>query len=82
MLNIWLIKTNEAVAAFVTSLGRLHLYKELEKLDKPVFYSDTYSIIFISRPEEYEPELGNYFGHIEDGFIEEFLSAGPKNYDY
>ena len=80
------IKTNVAVAAFVTAQGRLHLYNEIEKLDKRVLYCDTDSIIFISRPGEYEPELGNYLGQftneIEDGYIEEFVSAGPKNYAY
>ena len=49
-------------------------------------YCDTDSIIFISRPGEYEPKLGNYLGQftneIDDGFIEEFVSAGPKNYAY
>ena len=80
------IKTNVAVAAFVTAQGRLHLYNEMEKLDKRVLYCDTDSIIFISRPGEYEPELGNYLGQftneIEDGYIKEFVSAGPKNYAY
>ena len=50
-------------------------------------YCDTDSIIYISRPEEYEPELGNYLGQftneIKDGLhIEEFVTAGPKNYAY
>ena len=80
------VKTNVAVAAFVTAQGRLHLYKELEKLDKRVLYCDTDSIIYISRPGEYEPELGNYLGQftneIDEGYIEEFVSAGPKNYAY
>ena len=35
------IKTNVAVAAFVTSQARLHLYKEYEKIEKRVLYSDT-----------------------------------------
>ena len=41
---------------------------------------------YVSRPGEYEPELGNYLGkftnEIYEGFIEEFVSAGPKNYAY
>ena len=49
-------------------------------------YCDTDSIIYVSRPEEYEPVLGNYLGQftneIDDGYIEEFVSAGPKNYAY
>ena len=80
------IKTNVAVAAFVTSQARLHLYKELEKINTRVLYCDTDSIIYISRPGEYEPKLGNYLGQftneIDEGYIEEFVSAGPKNYAY
>jgi hypothetical protein len=80
------VKTNVAVAAFVTAQARLHLYKELEKIDKRVLYCDTDSIIYVSRPEEYEPVLGNYLGQftneIDDGYIDEFVSAGPKNYAY
>ena len=61
-------------------------YKELEKIDRRVLY-DTDSIIYISRPAEYEPQLGNYLGQftneIADSlYIEEFVSAGPKNYAY
>ena len=81
------VKTNVAIASFVTAQARLHLYKELEKLDQRVLYCDTDSIIYISRPGEYEPQLGNYLGQftneIENGLhIEEFVSAGPKNYAY
>ena len=59
----------------------------MEKLDQRVLYCDTDSIIYISRPGEYEPQLGNYLGQftneIENGLhIEEFVSAGPKNYAY
>ena len=35
------IKTNVAVASFVTAQARLHLYKELEKIDRRVLYCDT-----------------------------------------
>lgn len=81
------VKTNVAVAAFVTAQARLHLYKELEKLDRRVLYCDTDSIIYISKPGEYEPKLGNYLGQFtneldQDTYIEEFVSAGPKNYAY
>ena len=46
-----------------------------------------WQIIYISRPGEYEPQLGNYLGQftnqIENGLhIEEFFSAGPKSYAY
>ena len=56
------IKKNVSLAAFVTAQGRLHLYNEMENLDKRVLYYDTDSIIFISSPGEYEPELRNYLG--------------------
>ena len=56
------VKTNVAVAAFVTVQARLDLYKELEKIDRRLLYFDTDSIIYVSRPQENEPVLGNYFG--------------------
>ena len=44
-------------------------------------------MIFISRPGEYEPKLGDYLGELTDeisesdgNYIEEFVCAGPKNY--
>ena len=83
------VNTNVAVAAFVTSYGRLRLYNEIDKLGTRCLYFDTDSIIFISRPGEYEPKLGNYLGEFtneidpKDGnYIVEFVSAGPKNYAY
>ena len=81
------VKTNVVIAAFVTCQARLHLYSELKKLDRRVLYFDTDSIIFISRPGDYEPILGNYLGQFtneisEGKYIQEFVSAGPKNYAY
>ena len=74
-------------AAFVTAYGRLSLYQELKKLNKRVLYYDTDSIIYISKPNEYDIKLGDYLGEwsselAEDEYIEEFISAGPKNYAY
>lgn len=81
------VETSVVHAAFVTAHARLKLYSELEKIGDRVLYFDTDSIIFVSRPSFYSPFLGNYLGELtnelEKGdFIEEFVSAGPKNYGY
>ena len=59
----------------------------LEKLIRNVLYYDTDSIIFISRPGQYDPPLGDYLGELTDKLeaeehIVEFVSGGPKNYAY
>ena len=50
-------------------------------------YYDTDSIIYVSKPGEYDIKLGDYLGEwsseLDEGeYIEEFTSAGPKNYAY
>lgn len=80
-------ETSVVHAAFVTAHARLKLYSELEKLNQRVLYFDTDSIIYIWKSDEYNPTLGNYLGDLtneldEDDYIEEFISAGPKNYGY
>lgn len=83
-------KINVALAAFVTAYARIHLYNELFKLGDRVLYFDTDSIIFLTKPSDaYYPELGNNLGEwtneisAEEGsFIDEFVSAGPKNYAF
>jgi hypothetical protein len=83
-------KTNVALAAFVTTYARIHLYNELFKLGDRVLYFDTDSIIYVTRDNDnYQPELGNNLGQwtneisADDGhYIDEFVSAGPKNYAY
>ena len=80
-------ETSVTHAAFVTAHARLKLYSELEKIGDRVLYFDTDSIIYISRPNSYTPVLGNYLGHLTNelkkgDYIEEFVSAGPKNYGY
>ena len=47
-------------------------------------YYDTDSSIFVSRPGEYDPPLGDYIGELTNDLkaevhIVEFVSGGPKN---
>jgi hypothetical protein len=80
------LTTNVVIASFVTCQARLKLFHYMQKLDKRVLYCDTDSIIFISRENEYEPELGSFLGQFTSeikapsSYITEFVSAGPKNY--
>jgi len=80
-------ETSVTHAAFVTAHARLKLYSELEKLNDQVLYFDTDSIIYVKKNNKYFPPIGNNLGDLtnelaEDDFIEEFISAGPKNYGY
>jgi len=88
-INETMSKTNVCLASFVTCYGRLKLYEELNKLKDRVLYCDTDSIIFISKENAYEPELGNYLGEFTNeidlkkgNFIKEFVSLAPKSYAY
>ena len=78
-------KTNIYLATFTTCWARLKLYSVLEKLDKRVLYYD--SVIYVRRPEQYDPPLGDYLGELTDELeagenIVEFVTGGPKNYGY
>ena len=47
----------------------------------------TMTIIFISRNDLKEPQIGNFLGDLtnelsQDEYIYEFVSIGPKNYSY
>ena len=79
-------QTNVVLASFTTCWARLKLLAALEKIGNRVLYYDTDSIIYISRPGEYDPPLGDYLGEFTDeldgDYIIEFLSGGPKNYCY
>ena len=80
-------KTNIYLATFTTCWARLKLYSVLEQLGRRVLYYDTDSIIYVSRPNEYDPPLGDYLGELtnelQNGeYIVEFVSGGPKNYAY
>lgn len=81
---------NVVIAAFVTAQARLKLYDSLEKLDKRALYYDTDSVIYVSRPNEYDVPTGEFVGDMTDelekeglgSYITEFVSGGPKNYAY
>lgn len=78
---------NVFLGAFTTAHARLELYKIMDKLGGRLLYSDTDSLIFVSKDGDWEPPLGPYLGdltdEIDDGdYITEFCSGGPKTYGY
>jgi hypothetical protein len=79
-------KANVVVAAFTTAYARLKLYDLLDMLQERVLYYDTDSVIYVSKPDEPDPPLGNYLGDLTDELdgdhITTFISGGPKNYAY
>ena len=80
-------KTNVAIAAFTTTYARLKLYGLLDLLQDRVLYYDTDSVIYVHKPGEPDPPLGDYLGDLTnelkgDDYITSFVSAGPKNYAY
>ena len=58
--------SNIFIAAMTTCHARLKLYREIARLGDRVLYFDTDSIVFISRPGEYEPKLGEFLGEFTD----------------
>ncbi|XP_072033428.1 uncharacterized protein [Amphiura filiformis] len=81
--------TNVVIAAFTTCHARLKLYEVLEKLGDRAMYQDTDSVIFLTRPGEWEPPIGDYLGHLTDevdpkdgNHISTFVTGGCKNYVY
>ncbi|KAL2076320.1 hypothetical protein ACEWY4_028072 [Coilia grayii] len=74
------------VGAFTTARARLKLY-DIMCLGDRLLYSDTDSLIYVTRDGDWEPELGPYLGDLThelgDGdYITEFCSGGPKTYGY
>ncbi|KAL9954815.1 hypothetical protein ACROYT_G042394 [Oculina patagonica] len=72
---------------FTTCWARLRLYEALDLLQERVLYFDTDSVVFVSRPREQNPSLGDYLGDFKDelstgDYIVEFASGGPKNCGY
>jgi hypothetical protein len=81
------VDTNVVIAAFVTCYARLKLLNLLTKLGERVLYFDTDSVIYVSIPGEWDPEIGDYLGELTnelaDGdFIVEGVFPGPKNYAF
>ena len=83
--------TSVAIASFVTSYARLHLYKFMEQVDSighdRLLYFDTDSIIFVRKPGDPEIETGDFLGDLTDELppgarCTRFVSGGPKNYGY
>ncbi len=65
----------------------MRLYEEQFKIDERVLYFDPDSIILISKENNQEPELADYLGKLtneikSNDYIEEFVSACPKNYGF
>jgi len=54
--------SNNAIAAFTTSYARLRLLDMMRKLDERVLYTDTDSVIYVSKPGDWEPALGTVLG--------------------
>ncbi|XP_070546210.1 uncharacterized protein [Ptychodera flava] len=82
------VNTNVVIAAFTTAYARLKLYDLLEAIGERVLYFDTDSVIFVSKPDQYEPPLGDYLGDLTNeldppsNFITKFVSGGAKNYAF
>jgi len=87
--------TNIAVASFVTTYARLHLYKFMEEVlqngNDRLLYFDTDSILYIKRDGDIDVEtsecLGDLTNEITDGYGIgsrgiRFCSAGTKNYAF
>ncbi|KAE8738536.1 hypothetical protein FOCC_FOCC015980 [Frankliniella occidentalis] len=84
------LKTTSLIhAAQTTAHGRLLLYKYLDIVGERALYHDTDSVCFLSVPGQPEPEIGQYLGDMTDqladefgdgSYIQEFISAGCKNY--
>ena len=75
-------KTNVVIAAFTTAYARLKLYDVLDMLQERVLYYDTDSVIFVSKPSDPGPYLGDLTDELGGDYITTFVSGGPKNYSY
>ena len=78
--------SNVIIGAYVTTYGRLELYKYLSRLGKRALYCDTDSVIFKKQPGCYTPEVSSLVGgmtdELDNDYITEFIANGPKNYAY
>ena len=78
------VNTSCLVALWTTSMGRLKLYEDMEKIGENVLYFDTDSIIYTYYDEPVA--TGDYLGDLTDelggDFITKYVSCGPKQYSY
>ena len=80
--------SNIVIAAFTTASVRLKLYKALEVVGKRILCMDTDSLVYISKPNNPEPEVGTALGELanelkdDEDYLTEFVAAGAKNYGY
>ncbi|KAJ8048772.1 hypothetical protein HOLleu_01221 [Holothuria leucospilota] len=81
-------RVNVVIAAFTTCHARLKLYDVIYRMHERVLYFDTDSIIYISKPDYWEPPTCYYLGELtneinpKDGnYIQSFVT-GPKNYAF
>lgn len=56
------LNTNVVLASFVTAQARPKLFDELHRLKDRVIYCDTDSIFYLTKSNEYEPQLGTNLG--------------------
>lgn len=78
--------TNVVVEAFTTTQTRLKIYECLNRLGPRVFYYDTDSMIYVSRPVMYDLPSASMMGELTDKlddkgvgtFISIFLSGSTK----
>ncbi len=53
---------NVFIGAFTTAHARLELYELMDRLGDRLLYSDTDSVVFVSRDGDWEPPLGDHLG--------------------
>jgi hypothetical protein len=80
--------TSNVLGAYVTSGARMSLYSNLDRLQARALYCDTNSVFYVQKETkpiliECGDKLGDMTGELKpEEFINEFVSAGPKNYAY
>ena len=83
--------TNLFIGIFTTAWARLELYNLLDLIGENVLYVDTDSCVYVSKPGDPQPALGDFLGdltneitpkHGPEAYITQFVCGGPKNYAY
>ncbi|XP_033859859.3 uncharacterized protein LOC117402631 [Acipenser ruthenus] len=78
---------NVFIAAFASAYARLQQYGLLKRLQERCLYIDTDLVVFVSRPGDWEPPLGDQLGEFTSrlsagDYIVEFVSVARKTYGY